>query len=59
MSSLRNFIEVSSVKCGSDIFLRVRRYPEFLLSELSLLTHRNFFNHVENVNYLITGEWPR
>jgi len=25
----------------------------------SLLTHRNFFNHTGNVNYLITSEWPR
>lgn len=25
----------------------------------SLLTHRNFFNHAANVNYLITNEWSR
>lgn len=25
----------------------------------SLLTHRNFFNHAGNVNYLITNGWPR
>lgn len=43
---------------AAAIFLRVRWYRSFCYRS-SPLTHRNFFNHVENVNYLITSEWPR
>ena len=53
VSGLRNFIEISS-EMRNDIYFYASDDTRVSAIRNSLLTHRNFFNHTGNVNYLIT-----